>query len=549
MIPKDYEARIRAGEPIEELLKDRTDADKPQVDDAIMIFVEYTDLFGECIDSSKVKLHLVKAAPEYEKFIIETVMWESARRHGLKNRISGSDSNEANQFIGPTLDDGRRRFEILEQLGSGKRGAVYKAIDRGSPLAQQRVVAIRLFYNASTLDTLHAPFVDHQNVAVIHDVGIDFDPPTPYIVYEMLEGQTIKDMVLKKQPDLETILDIMIQLCDGVQAMHSNIVIHRDLKPENIFMVGDRPVISDFGSSISSHDDLIIAGSPMTMAPEQRSHTQDSTLVDIYGLGGIALFMFTGRYPNGGTKEEAIDRLANGLVVDLQGVPKSLLPILRKCLLKHACDRYESASALKIDLQAIRDLKPVSLQRVGFRAESKLFIQRHSAVMITLFAILTFVMVSGVAQIVSSYRELTKLKQQFHEVEHLRKISMNALINGMVEIRAEQDFRDPLIYLMLSDLGRGLEQDWTQNTDLFNKNGELLLRAEIEKYRSDPEFSRVKLAYWYIALARVQSVIFPEDSERINGSYSAARHLLIQELGDDDPLVLEVVEEMRTRSW
>jgi len=545
MIPADYEARILAGESLEDILAGRDDSDKQVVEDAVMLFLEHTDLYGEDVDETKVTAYLLELLPEYSVYVKDSIKWESISRRNRSADLFESDSDHDRKFLGPTLIDGRRRFELLGKLGSGTQGTVYRAKDHGLKKSQRAVVAIKVFHNLNSLDGVQAPFVHHKNVVVVHDIGVDLvGTPTPYIVYEYLDGKTLSKWVSENDPVLSTVIDFMIQLCDGVQAMHTNMVVHRDLKPDNIIMVGDRPVVTDFGIAVSGLDDQSMAGSPMCMAPEQRTHVDDNALVDIYGLGAIGYYMITHRYPNGDTPAQSLSNLSDGSEVDCEGIPQSLREVLNKCLSRHPPERYESATALRADLEAIRDCRPTSVQRLTLASDMGLFARRRPAATAVILTLLAAVCVMWALSNKSSSKQISLLELQVEHINAMRKISMDGLIRGMVEIKADEDHTDPVIYLMLGDLGRGTDVNWWELSSLFNEDGELLIRSEIQKYRDDPTFSRIKLAYWYRALARVQAVLF-EDKERAIASYANARNLLIKRLGEADPLIGELDTEIK----
>jgi len=143
-------------------------------------------------------------------------------------------------------------YQILSRLGRGGMGAVYRAIDTRSG----REIALKVMLPDLIDDVSEARFVrewdaashlTHRNIVTVYDVGV-FEQ-CPYIAMELLEGVSLSERLAQSEPlSLDTVLDVVIQLCEGLQYAHDHGVIHRDVKPANVWLLTNGGVkLLDFG--------------------------------------------------------------------------------------------------------------------------------------------------------------------------------------------------------------------------------------------------------------------------------------------------------------
>jgi serine/threonine protein kinase len=237
-------------------------------------------------------------------------------------------------------------------------GAVYEAKD----LAQQRRVALKLLTLEGTKHEARfqreaeaIATLSHPNVLQVHAAG--FDQGLPYLVMELVDGESLEDRLKLGPLPPEEATRILIALARGVQHAHDRGVLHRDLKPANVLMAGSRPLLADFGlaklqgsETLTSTGDVL--GTPGYMAPEQVGTAVPlGPATDVYGLGATLYALVTGHPPFTGT---TIVNTLSSLVREAPVAPSVRRPevtpeletVILRCLAKKPSDRYASANAL-----------------------------------------------------------------------------------------------------------------------------------------------------------------------------------------------------------
>jgi serine/threonine protein kinase/tetratricopeptide (TPR) repeat protein len=284
------------------------------------------------------------------------------------NRISNAYASAAVLQIGDLLGE---RYEILQLLGEGGMGAVYKAADRElDRFVALKVIRPELASDPSILarfkqELLLAHQVTHRNVIRIYDLGEA--EGVKFITMEFIEGKDLRSLIReKKKFTPEEAVDVIQQVCQALDAAHSVGVIHRDLKPQNVMQDSSgRILVMDFGLARTLEGGGMtqtgaLVGTMEYMSPEQALGKDLDQRSDIFALGLIFFELLTGKTPF--AAESAIaslikrtqERATPVSDVDAQ-IPGAMSAIVGKCLERDLDQRYQSASAILADLNTWKD--------------------------------------------------------------------------------------------------------------------------------------------------------------------------------------------------
>jgi serine/threonine protein kinase len=282
-------------------------------------------------------------------------------------------------LVGQTVS----HYKILEHLGTGGMGVVYKARD----LRLDRTVALkflppdltrdpaakqRFVYEAKAASTLQ-----HANICVVHDIDETHDGQM-FICMEYLEGETLQTKIEQGPLKIDEALNIAIQVARGLTAAHQHGIVHRDIKPANIVVTPDGVAkIVDFGlAKLSGRTMLTREGStPGTaayMSPEQAHGELVDQRTDVWALGVVLYEMLTGRHPFAGEYPEAVTyRILNEdpeFVTKIRPeVPAKFDQIIERAIAKNPARRHQTVDELCADLEAI------SGERTDGRAGKSIF--------------------------------------------------------------------------------------------------------------------------------------------------------------------------------
>lgn len=267
------------------------------------------------------------------------------------------------------------RYEILDEIGHGAMGTVYRARD---PLIE-RTVAIKSVPIAQLQqegadaeprflrEAQSAGRLSHPNIVTIYDVG-EADG-LAYIAMEHLQGTTLRELMDKGQMPLDLVLDTATQMAEALAFAHEHGVIHRDIKPANVVVTGQRGRIklADFGIAHLAHGDHTQAGqmlgSPRYMSPEQAMGRQVDGRSDIFSLGAVLYEMLTGHYAfDGDSLPTIVYRVVNAAPVAAAslrpGLPDELAGLLTRMLNKDPNARPDARALVK----ALHKLAPAAKQ-------------------------------------------------------------------------------------------------------------------------------------------------------------------------------------------
>jgi serine/threonine protein kinase/Tfp pilus assembly protein PilF len=257
-------------------------------------------------------------------------------------------------------------YRILEKLGEGGMGVVYKAQD----IQLQRLVALKFLPPHISDNTeekarfIHeaqsASALNHPNVTTIH--GIEESPEGLFIVMEYVEGKTLKQIIEKEALSIKKVLDIGIQICEGLAIAHEKGILHRDIKSDNIMVTPRGQVkIMDFGlAKLKGATKITETGSTLGtaayMSPEQASGEEVDQRSDIFSFGVVLYELLTGQLPFKGEHQAAIiysvvNEEPQPVARYNNKVTSELERIVSKALVKDREERYQHADELLADLR------------------------------------------------------------------------------------------------------------------------------------------------------------------------------------------------------
>jgi len=270
------------------------------------------------------------------------------------------------------------RYEIIEKIGAGAMGAVYRARD---PM-MDREVAIKTIL-AQALDGPEAAEfrerffreakaagrLTHPGIVTVYDVAEH--EGTPFLVMEYIVGRTLHSMLTEgERMDMRLICDLGVQLTEALNYAHENGVIHRDIKPANILVTKEkRTKIADFGiaklAEVQATTTGHFLGTPTFMAPEQFTGAQLDGRADLFAVGVVLYWMATGDKPFTG---ETVVSIQYKIVHTAPIEPRKLNPaisrdfeaLLLKSLQKDPAERYQSGEEFAKDLRSLRQGRAVA---------------------------------------------------------------------------------------------------------------------------------------------------------------------------------------------
>jgi len=260
-------------------------------------------------------------------------------------------------------------YKILEKVGEGGMGEVYLAQDtKLNRRVALKFLPVQLASDGELKERFKreaqaAAALNHPNIITIHEVA-EYET-RPFIAMEYVEGESLKDLISKKDLSINEVLDISLQISDGLAVAHRAGIIHRDIKPQNILMGKDGRVrICDFGLAKAKRDiTLTQAGSTLGtigyMSPEQAQGKGTDHRSDIFSLGVVLYEMITSQLPFKGEHDAAtIHSIVNDTPEPLarykSDVPEELQRIVGKAVEKDREVRYQHSDDLRADLGRLK---------------------------------------------------------------------------------------------------------------------------------------------------------------------------------------------------
>ncbi len=268
-------------------------------------------------------------------------------------------------MIGKTIS----HYKILEKLGEGGMGVVYKAQDTKLDryvalkflpphLGQSEEEKKRFIHEAKAASAL-----DHNNICTIHEID-ETEDGQMFIAMAYYQGESLKQKIESGPLRLEEAIDVAIQIAQGLSKAHAREIVHRDIKPANVMVTEDGVVkIVDFGlAKLRGRTQLTKEGSTLGtaayMSPEQTQGIELDQRTDIWALGVVLYEMITGKQPFQGDYDQAVmysilheePEPMTGLRT---GIPMELERITNKCLAKEADERYQHIDEILVDLKSL----------------------------------------------------------------------------------------------------------------------------------------------------------------------------------------------------
>ena len=260
------------------------------------------------------------------------------------------------------------RYEIIEKIGNGGMATVYRATDK----VLKRDVAVKILRDEFTTDeefirrfeaeAQSAARLTHANIVSIYDVGVDGN--LYYIVMELIQGKTLKEIIIKERGPLpwKWSINVAIQIASALEMAHRNNIVHRDIKPHNIIITEDGVAkVTDFGIAKAVSNSTITAfgttiGSVHYFSPEHARGGYTDAKSDLYSLGVVMYEMVTGRVPFDADTPVSValkhmqEEPEEPIEVN-PNIPTAVNKIIMKALQKDITLRYQTASDMLVDLK------------------------------------------------------------------------------------------------------------------------------------------------------------------------------------------------------
>ncbi len=351
---------------------------------------------GEPVDRER----LLAAHPDLADRLAEFLDGQAkleAMAGSLKGETTGDGDDRGKAEPQPAPESGRviGNYEILERIGIGGMGVVYRA----RQLGLDRIVALKMLRDDGPCTEAElkrfraeAPVIaelDHPNIVPVYETGEHGDQR--YFSMKLVEGGSLDERLSDFVADPRAAARAVAAVARAIDHAHQRGILHRDLKPSNV-LIDDRgePMVADFGLALREGSDTVFTrsgvfpGTPSYMAPEQVNSPREGVTraTDIHGLGAVLYSLLTGRPPFGGKSPwEILDQVRTKTPTRprqlRRSIDRDLETICLKCLEKDPARRYATAADLADDLDRWLDGRPIRARRVGPIGRSWRIARRH----------------------------------------------------------------------------------------------------------------------------------------------------------------------------
>ncbi len=367
-------------------------------------------------------------------------------------------------------------YEIIEKVGEGGMGVVYKA--RDTKLG--RTVALKFLPPQLICDSeVKARFehearaasaLNHNNITTVHDV--DEIKGQCFICMEYIDGKSIKELVRQQTLSVDRVVEIALQIGEGLNAAHKKEIVHRDVKSDNVMLTAEGVVkITDFGlAKLKGATKLTKTGTTMGtlqyMSPEQAQGVEVDQRSDVFSFGVILYEMITGQLPFRGEYEASViysilNETPEPLARYKANVPEGLQRIVDKALQKDVSTRYQSAAEVVADLKGLQKETRVV---IAAKPKSKLLALVIPAFVVSVIALLFLILKPFRVQVVPEKSAIAKENSlaimyfdnlvDVEDEERLGEIVTNLLITDLSESEYVNVVSSQRLYDILKLLGR-----------------------------------------------------------------------------------------------
>lgn len=318
----------------------------------------------------------------------------------------GMLQDEANGVADAEMPSELGDYELVEEIGHGGQGLVYRARQKGL----NRIVALKVIglgrwatkahITRFRLEAESAASLDHPNIVPIYEIGESND--ACYFSMKLVEGGRLDEVVKRESMPVRRAVELTAKLARTVHYANERGILHRDIKPGNILIDAQgEPHLTDFGLArlVETESDMTATmdalGTPSYMAPEQASGqtTPLTSATDVYGLGAVFYHVLTGRPPFAGrttydVMRQVLESDPPNPSLSNPKVDRDLATICLKCLEKDPQHRYPSARALAEDLERWLHHEPIRARPSGVITRGKKWIRRHPTALVAAAALL-----------------------------------------------------------------------------------------------------------------------------------------------------------------